>query len=389
MSTFETNKPRIIFVIRYFHPFIGGLEKNTLNLAASLIQKGIDVKIVTSKFSRSWPRHETLKGVPVCRLPSPRIKGVGALFFLFFLACHLFKNRSRYNIIHAFQIGYTSALAVFAGKMLQKKTVLTLASSGLGGDINRHKRTAWGKLFIVLCCLATRIVILNKTMRDELISISYNDHSSVFIPNGVNLREYSSAPHNTMIRKKMGLNKDKIIIYTGRLAPEKGLYFLIHAYAKLHTGIPTKLLILGDGKELQGLRKIIKHYNAEDRIKLLPAVDEVSDFLQIADIFVMPSQFEGLSNSILEAMACGLPVIATRVEGNIDIIQDGINGILVEPNDEQSLINAITRLLANPDNARALGLKAQMMVQQEYSLDKTVEKYVLLYEKLINTCTAL
>lgn len=387
MNIFDTNKPHIIFVIRYFHPFIGGLEKNTLNLAASLMQKGIDVKIITSKFSRSWPRRETVKGVPVCRLTSPRIKGAGAFLFLFFLFCHLIKHRSQYNTIHAFQIGYTAAFSMVMGKILGKKTVLTLASSGSGGDISRHKKTLLGRLYIVLCRLATRIVILNKTMCDELKSISYNEHASAFIPNGVNLRKYSRGEPNITLQKKMGLTDEKVIMYTGRLAPEKGLYFLIRAYTKLHTAIPTKLFILGDGKELLGLRKTIKLYNAGDRIKLLPAVDEVSDFLQIADIFVMPSQFEGLSNAILEAMACGLPVIATRVVGNIDIIQDGINGILIEPNDEQSLINAITLLLTNPDKARALGLNAQMMVQQEYSLDKTVGKYVLLYEGLQHTIT--
>lgn len=383
MTSETKESPVIVFVIRYFHPFIGGLEKKTFNLASALIERGERVEIITSRFYTTWPERELVKNVPVHRLPSPRIKIIGAVVFLAALCRYLFNQRGRIKIIHTFQVGYGSAAAIFMGRLLSKPTVLNLACSGSGGDICRNRWTPWGIAFLVLCRLASRIVILNKNMYQEVQTIGYNNQLIAWIPNGVDLTTYHNAEDRQSLRAQMGIGSEKIILYTGRLsAPQKMLDHLIVAYARLRVSLPTKLYIIGDGPEKARLQRIIKKYNLENSIRLIPAVEEVAAFLQSADVFVMPSRFEGLSNAILEAMACGLPVIATRVEGNIDLIEDGVNGLLITPGDESGLVNALTQLLTRPEIAAALGQQARQTVCNNYDLQGIVGQYGSLYSSL-------
>jgi glycosyltransferase involved in cell wall biosynthesis len=372
----------VLFVIRYFHPFIGGLENNTLTLAAALRKRQNNIMVVTGRFHKSWSARETIRGVPTVRLPSPRIKIAGPLVFLLALSCYLIKNRARYDMLHVFQIGYTAALTILIGRLLRKQTVLTLASSGSGGDIQRHGKTPWGRLFISLCRRASRIVILNKHMLKELKSIAYHEKNSVYIPNGVDTALFHPWRHEVPPPEKTGTRAEKVILYTGRLSREKGLDFLIRSFAKTHAAMPLRLLILGDGKEKKPLQELIRQCCVEGRVQLMPAVENVVPFLQSADVFVLPSRFEGLSNSLLEAMACGVPVIATRVTGNLEVVEDGVNGMLVEYNNTEALAQAIAVLTTDHEYARELAGNALAKVHACYSLEDSVAKYAALYKSL-------
>jgi glycosyltransferase involved in cell wall biosynthesis len=387
VNTGEKKSQKIIFVIRYFYPYIGGLEKQTLNLAAVLRQRGINVSVVTSRFFPNWPLEDVIKGVPVYRLPSPRIKVLGAFVFLFYLARHLFKTRNKFTIIHAFQVGYSSALAIVLGSIFAKTTILNLAGSGKGGDVCRHRRTPWGRVFLFLCSFASRIVVLNKEMITELQSINYHPRNPVYIPNGVDLKIYHEADERESLRRQMGIGEEKVILYTGRLSPEKGVDFLIHAYGSLSLDMPTKVYIIGTGRDLSRLQKLVRYYNMEHKIIILPAVDEIVSYLQIAHVFVMPSRFEGLSNSILEAMACAVPVVATRVSGNIEVIEDGVTGVLVSRDHYQNLTAALGFLLEHPDKAREFGLKAKQTVREKYDLQIIAEQYLTLYTAVAEEST--
>ena len=378
----ENKSQKIIFVIRYFHPFIGGLEKKTMNLASALVERGIAVEIITSRFSAAWPARDNIKNVPVCRLFSPRIKILGGMIFLVLLCLYLVKNRCRIHIIQAFQVGYSSAAAIMIGTLLSKPTILNISSSGTGGDVNRHRKTPWGWLFLKSCRLASRIVILNQEMFAELKGLAYPEKALVKIPNGVDLTTYRVIDKRHCWREKIGLQNEKLILYTGRLSAEKGVDVLIAAYAALDKSLPTKLYVLGDGPETARLKQLIRHYSMEDRVLIKPALDDVTSYLFSADIFVMPSHFEGLSNSVLEAMACGIPVIATQVTGNKELVTDGINGLLVETRNTAQLTEAISHLIKNPDKGSELGRRAHELVKEHYDLDTVAEKYITLYQDL-------
>jgi len=380
----------VLFVIRYFHPFIGGLENNTLTLAAALIKHATTVAIATSRFYRKWPARETIHGVPVTRLPSPRIKILGSMCFLLSLAYYLIKNRTRYDMLHVFQVGYTAAATILIGRLLRKPTILTLASSGSGGDIRRHLRTPWGKFFVYVCRLSSRIVVLNKQMYTELATIAYPEQNAVHIPNGVDTTLFytrEDEPHGGA--GQIGAADEKIILYAGRLSTEKGVDFLIRAFSEVRKRIPVRLFILGDGSEKKNLEKLIQQCHVENKVHLMHAVENVVPFLHSADVFVLPSRFEGLSNALLEAMACGVPVIATRVTGTSEVMQDGVTGLLVEYNDTEALANALVFLLTHPEKARELAANAISMIRRLYTLEDAVAKYTMLYQSVLQPKTAL
>jgi glycosyltransferase involved in cell wall biosynthesis len=219
-------------------------------------------------------------------------------------------------------------------------------------------------------------------MTKELRTIFYNDDFIVLIPNGVDLNTYRKNNDCTTLKSTLGIGEEKIILYTGRLSQEKGVDFLIRAYTTLPVSVLARLFILGDGPDSQRLLDLIEQLHLGDRVVMVPGVEDVLSFLQISDIFVMPSRFEGLSNSILEAMACGIPVIATRVTGNVDLIEDGVNGLLVSPDDVTDLAGALVNILANPEKGENLGRRAREMVQNNYNLNAMVERYSNLYESL-------
>lgn len=382
-SVSETAPCSIVFVIRYFPPFIGGLEVNTQRLAEALANRGVSVTVVTGMFDLKLPRRETVRSVVVIRLPSPRIKILGAVVFVCALAWYLVKNRKRFDALHSFQIGYTAAVTVLFGKILRKPTVVTVASSGIGGDVARHRRTPLGRLFLILCRQASRMVILNQHMREELVAVGYPHDRAVFIPNGVDTAVFSPPTDSERVLCREKRDGKKIILYTGRLSPEKGVAFLITSFAELPPDFPAQLVVVGDGPEKGRLEKLVSRYRLETRVSLLPAVANVVPFLHSADIFVLPSQFEGLSNSLIEAMACGLPVIATQVVGTSEVIHDGYNGILVPYMDSSALAHAILFLCTHPDIARELGKEAAATVRSHYRLDRIALHYHTLYQELV------
>ena len=375
----------ILFTIRYFYPFVGGTEKQALALASCLVKKGVNVKIITSRFEKEWPKHEIMNEVEVIRLFSPRIKVLGAIVFLFCLAVYLIKYRKNFSLIHTFQIGYTSSLSILMANLLRKPSVIKLACSGRGGDIQKARKTLYGKIFLFMVKKASRIVTLSSTIERELIEEKIDPSKIKLIHNGVDLARFKEIEGKSQLRKKLGIPDKKSIIYTGRLVYQKGIDVLIRSFSKLNGETGCQLIIIGDGPERENIARLIDNHQLSKSVILIDEVDDVVSYLNVADVFVLPSRFEGLSNSLLEAMACGLPVISTRVGGSIDIIEGGVDGLLVDVDNEEQLSQAISKVLSNFSLATSLGENARKTIEASYDLNKVADKYLELYKKLDRT----
>ncbi len=384
----DTKPQQILFVIRYFHPFIGGLEKKVFNLARSLSACGYSITVITSRFSLAWRSEELLDcGMRIIRLPSPRVKVAGACIYLAALSLYLWRHRSAFDIIHSFQVGYSSSCAVMAGHLLGKKTVITLSSSGSGGDVLRHRSSPWGRIFLHCCLKASSIVTLHKAMQSEVTEVQ-PVRSMQSIPNGVDTARYHPSPDRSSLRLKLGIAPhDRLILYAGRLSAEKGLDFLLKSFSTLQPAASLRLWLFGDGPEHSALSARIDELELRDRVTLHAATDTVAPLLQAADLFIMPSKFEGMSNSLLEAMACGLPVIATDVAGNRELIEPEATGLLVPFGDTAALADAISTLLDNPGLAGRLGENARNKIAGRYGIEHAVELHRQLYAGL-GTCDA-
>lgn len=173
----------------------------------------------------------------------------------------------------------------------------------------------------------------------------------------------------------------------GRLAPVKYQAALIRAMARAHrtsaaARVRMRLAIVGDGPESAELARVAQSEGVADAVWLPGARGDIAQVMAGFDVFALPSLAEGISNTLLEAMACARPVIASRVGGNAELVDDGVSGTLVSPADEGALDKALQRYFAEPDVARQHGWAARAAVEERFSLDRMVADYAALYERV-------
>jgi glycosyltransferase involved in cell wall biosynthesis len=170
----------------------------------------------------------------------------------------------------------------------------------------------------------------------------------------------------------------------GRLSAEKGFDILIRATDQLlKMGRDIELMIVGDGEHKDHLQALISALGRHDRIHLLGYRADVKEIYPAMDIFALSSLREGLPNVLLEAMAMEVPVVATRVAGIPQLIQDGSNGLLVEPASEPTLTDALTRLMADPSLRARLRQAARATIENKHSFATRMQKIQALYDELL------
>ena len=193
-----------------------------------------------------------------------------------------------------------------------------------------------------------------------------------------------SEDEKTQLRQTLGI-KDELVIGTmARLRPEKGLDVLLRAMQTVVKKIKSaKLLIVGEGSMRDALVNETRRLSLTDKVIFAGFLHDTTPALDVMDIFVMPSLSEGLGTALMEAAARGLPIIASQVGGILDIIEHNVSGILVKPNDPDSLAQAILMVASNRELARSLGATAQKLAIQSFSVERLVKDTEALYLSLL------
>ena len=208
-----------------------------------------------------------------------------------------------------------------------------------------------------------------------------------WIPNGVDTRHYAPATLQRRIdaRSVLGLHPDAIVFgCVARITPVKRHVDLLDAFADVRRNVPqARLLLVGDGPGLPEIQAKIAELGLGEDVHLLSFRDDVADLLPAMDALVLCSSSEGMSNAILEAMACGLPVVATAVGGNLHLVQHEQTGLLVPPLDPISLAASLQWLAQSPLARKRMGLAARMRIEREFSLDSMVLAFDRLYRRLL------
>jgi len=249
-------------------------------------------------------------------------------------------------------------------------------------DKSMKKQLAWR----VLSLLVNQFVAVSMQLAEWLMhDIGINKKKVTIITNGVDLKKFDGLAEKKAIRQKLGLSADKFVIGSvGRLDPVKDYVSLVRAFWNSMEKCPNAHLILvGNGpcwEEINNLKGIL---GLQDQISILGERDDVAGLLCAMDVFVLPSLFEGISNTILEAMAVGLPVIATRVGGNSELVDHGKTGLLVSPQNICALEEAINTYFSNPELCTQHGAAGKKKIERELSLAKMVQSYHVLYSGLV------
>ncbi len=397
--------PRVCLLTESFYPVLGGAEIQAELLSERLIENGVELFVITGRTTPDLKRFEQVGRIPVLRvLPSglSRVSKYGMIMPAFI---HLVKNRHRYEVIYVCNYNVLGVVAVLASLILHKKCILKAETNGeISGDIFRNG-LGFNTSKLLSKALDTAIEIRNLILRranlfiaiseeikKELIRCKVKPKQIAHIPNGVDTDRFHPVDHEEKrrLRDKLGIPPQKaVIIYSGRLNRGKGLELLLDAWRRVsefHSD--AHLLVVGSAtppslsceEEIKGF---VFENNLSSSVTFTGFVNNVHEYLQASDILILPSLNEAFSCVIPEAFACSLPVIATSVGGNKDIIVDGTNGLLIEPNDVDAIIRAINWFLENRVTAANMGANGRSLVESKYNLESLGKKYLSVLSSLV------
>jgi glycosyltransferase involved in cell wall biosynthesis len=232
------------------------------------------------------------------------------------------------------------------------------------------------------------IVTVSAEVRNSLLStlgIAESQAGSVVVvDNGVPVPEDQSPAERLQVREKYGVGADEFwIVAAGRLTEAKNFQCLVSAAARLRDEIPPfRILIAGEGSLRPDLERQIAELGLADRIVLPGVIHDLGAIMQAADLLAMPSLWEGLPMVLLEAMARKLPVVGTRINGLVDVIEENRHGILVEVNDSDAFAEAVTRLALDPEARRGMGCACRDWVELKYSFSRVYSDLRQVYDRV-------
>ncbi|MBU2109663.1 glycosyltransferase family 4 protein [Patescibacteria group bacterium] len=362
----------LIFSIAYY-PLVGGAEVAVKEITNRLPALGWDM--ITLRLDKKLLKFEKVGNINVYRVSGPKL-------FFPITACikaTQLHKKNKYDAIWSIMAAYAGFAALFF-KLSHPKIpfLLTLQE----GDSEEHilKRVGifyplWKKIF----GKADYIQAISSYLAD--FGKKYGAKCPVdVIPNGVDVYKFQNPNDKLQINFK--LPNDKLLITTSRLVKKNAIDDAIKALQYLPGNI--KFLILGTGPLESKLKLQTTNYKLQTRTKFLGYIDhsEIPKYLAIADIFIRPSLSEGMGNSFIEAMAAGIPVIATSVGGIPDFLKDGETGLFCEVHNPQSISEKVKILLENQELRNKIIINAKEMAVKNYDWDLIAEKMKNIFEKL-------
>ncbi len=374
---------RVLQLTQRFPPAIGGVETHVYHLAAGLQRAGIDVEVAATDlrrdvpFERLAPEHEGYP-FPVRRHASVRLAviphglGVVAPSMLLDALGH------QAEVVHAHGYGYFPTWAGGLARSLDGVAFVVTPHSDRGG-VSLSKRAFDRFVPRLTLCRASRVIALTHHEASRLETLGVDADRIAVIPNGVDLAEFGEPPART---DHAGVT----VLFVGRLDPsQKGLEFLVRALARLPASADVHLRLVGeDWGGLANVRALASQLGVRDRIALIGSLSRAELLQEYArsDLFVLPSRFEPFGIVLLEAMAAGLPVIASRVGGIPEVVADGETGLLVEPGDVEGLAGAMLRLAMDPALRASLGSRGRERARS-YSWDVVVPQVLATYREAL------
>lgn len=225
----------------------------------------------------------------------------------------------------------------------------------------------------------TKICAVSQGVKDYMVKeIGLNPQKVSIVYNGIKIIDPKTPDEKETMQGVK--EEDFVLVWAGRLVPVKNLSGLLKALVIVRGVVSNvRLDLIGDGADMESLKREARALGVSDRVRFVGYKPLVRDWLSCADIFVMPSHFEGLSVALLEAMAAGLPVVATKVGGNQEIVAQGRSGVLVPPDDTEALAQAIIDLHGNTPLRIEMKHFAYRRVSEEFSMDKMIANYCSIY----------
>jgi glycosyltransferase involved in cell wall biosynthesis len=236
---------------------------------------------------------------------------------------------------------------------------------------------------------SSKVIALTKFEAQQYRALGVPETKIEIVPNGVDLREYSHLPARGSFKKKFKIDEDdKVVLYVGRINKIKGIEILVKAFSKIIKDLANvKLAIVGPEDGYLGeIKALVKELKIEDKVLILDALygKEKLEAYVDSEFCVVPSRYETFPMTILEAYACGKPVISSNVGGLRDLVIHGNTGLLFESENENELAKDIQYLLVNARKKTEFGVNSQKFVYEKYTIDKSMSTLNTVYSKILS-----
>ena len=397
ISSMSTSQSiRVILVPNSYPPQLGGLEIAVANVARELRAGGHDVTVVTTSPSLCFSKTEESGGVTVHCLPFalPRlvfragrgklarslVRSVLSPILAPFCLLELVRiiRRERPELVNLHYIAANAFYVLASQRFVDFRLVVNLH----GNDIERYSQRSWPSRWLTRTALHRADMVLSNSANllagAERILPEVRC-KSVVVGNGVHPEEFAT--------KDRFQHDTPYILSIGNFIHKKGFDNLIRAFRQIRREHPdVDLIIAGDGHEREACRRLAVRLGVNDALLLLGSVQhsQVPALLNGCEIFVLPSRQEPFGIVVLEAMAAGKPVVATRVGGVPEIVTDMKDGLLVEPESPGKLAHAVKLLLSEPDLMQRLGRNGRETVKKRFSWRRVVNRYVEAYQTVLD-----
>lgn len=334
---------RLLHCYAQFATNQGGTERQARMVCGALAARGHQVSVLTRKTSGAG---QVVVGVTVhariWTLDGIRLFGTTYLGTAIY---HLVRLGRKADALHAHQLYLDAIAALLAGRILRLPVVAKMVGAGAGGDLDRLRSVAGGSVLLRLLHSLDAVIAPSRSCRQELLSVGFSAQRIHVIANGVDLSRFRPDPAQEP-STRMSFGEGPAVVFTGRLIEAKGVPELLEAWPLLLREVPdAHLVIVGSGPLQEELRRRAARSLLADQVHLVSEVSDVRPHLRAAAAFVLPSWAEGLSNALLEAMATGLPSVATAVGAVAEVLDGGATGLLVRPGEPPALASALAALL--------------------------------------------
>lgn len=377
---------RILMICPQFRPLVGGYERAAERLSVELGRRGHAVTVLAERRDPRWPAHESCAGYELRRLSVWYRRGWHGLTSLVSHLFWLLLHGRGFDVWHVHQYGAHATVAILLGKLLRRPVALKLTSSGAQGlavalqELRAHRLHVWAHRRVAAC------LAVSQETAAEARQFGIPPERIHRVGNGLDLANWPMATEaaRSSARARLGLGEGFLAVAVGRLAEVKYPLGLVDAWSKARRLLPddARLAWVGDGPLRSTMEAHIRALQLEYAFFLAGHSDTVADWLHAADVFVLSSRNEGMANSMLEAMASGLPSAATAVSGASELLQATGAGLVVPVGDMGALADAIVQLARNPDMRASMGARARQVIETDYSLDVVADRIAAIYRSI-------
>ena len=388
-------RPRVLFVTGAYAPEFsaGGLQSQA---AARILRDRASVVVLTTATDPTLRRHDAVDGIDVSRITVIQGNWSSVRASVRMLT-ELASLLPRVHLVHIQGFSSKNILITAMAKLFARPVIMHLqtAKHDEPGAVKAQGRLAWWAFWSADLYLSVSPGLTKPCLDAGMAPERFRE-----VPNGVDASRFSptSRDERRAMRTRLDLPVDRpLILFVGVISTDKQPHVLLEAWLRtqqdpalastlVFVGATDPMLFELGGRLIDQLRATAAASGFADRVVFVPPTNQVQDYFRAADVYAMPSMREGLPIALLEAMACGLACVASRLPGSTDVmVRDGVNGLLVTPQDPAALSTALVAVIADPAKAAEMGAAARRTVEKRYTMERVADMWLDAYQYVLAT----